>query len=41
MAYRRKMSKTKSRRNFRKGTGVHRKNFQTSSSNPMRLGIRL
>ncbi len=39
MAYRRKMSRKKSRRSFRKGaTKVHRKNLQ---GRPMRGGIRL
>ncbi len=38
MAYRRKMKRSKSRRNFRKGTGTHRKNV---SPRVMRGGIRL
>lgn len=38
MAKRRRMSRKKSRRSFRKGTGTHRRNV---SSRPMRGGIRL
>jgi len=39
MAFRKKMSRGKSRRSFRKGAKVHRKNGM--SSMPMRGGIRL
>lgn len=38
MAKRKKMSKSKSRRNFTGGTGTHPKN---NRGNPMRGGIRL
>lgn len=37
MAKRHHMTKRQSRRNFRKGTGTHKRNFTTS---PMRGGIR-
>ncbi len=40
MAYRRKMSRKKSRRSFTRGaTRIHKRNF--SSGRPMRGGIRL
>ncbi len=38
MAYRKKMSKRKSRRDFTRKSGTHKKNF---GSRPMRGGIRL
>lgn len=38
MAYRSKMSRGSNRKNFRRGTKVHRKNVD---SRPMRGGIRL
>lgn len=38
MAYRKKMSRRSSRRSFRRGARVKRKNFRAS---PMRGGIRL
>nr|QJB20118.1 MAG: hypothetical protein [Microvirus sp.] len=38
MKYRKKMSKRQSKRSFRKGTGTHKKNINTSV---MRGGIRL
>jgi len=38
MAYRNKMSKRRSRRDFSRKSGTHRKNFRSS---PMRGGIRL
>ena len=36
---RHKMSRRSNRKNFRRGTGTHRKNLATA--NPMRGGIRL
>lgn len=38
MAFRKKMSRGKSRRNFRRGSGVHPKNNRSA---PQRGGIRL
>jgi len=38
MAYRKRISRAKSRRSFRKGSGVHPKN---TMGRPMRGGIRL
>ncbi len=38
MAYRKKMGRKKSRRDFSRKSGTHRKNFRSA---PMRGGIRL
>ncbi len=38
MAYRKKMGKRRSRRDFSKKSGTHRKNYKSA---PMRGGIRL